>query len=160
MTSAFKSLLSRRLGRPVAWGLLAFGLLLVAGCGSDTPFKIVPVHGTVKFKDGSLIQADQVVVTFYPQEVAGAGKNTATAAMGDVNVADGTVAGLTTHRNLDGAVVGKHKVTVQALKKGPGGVGMPIGAVPSRYARVETTPLTVDVTGSGSTFTLEIEKTP
>ena len=136
------------------------GVMLLSGCGGGDPFKIVPVSGKVAFKDGSLIKADQIVVTFLPQEAKGVGKNAPLAAQGNVNVADGTFAGLTTHRHLDGAIVGKHKVTVQALKMGPGGVGLPTDAVPLRYTRPETTPLTCEVTGSGNTITLEIDKAP
>jgi len=149
-----------RFGRLAGRVLGILGLVLLSGCGSGEPFRIVPVSGKVTYKDGSLIQADQVVVTFIPQGVASAGKDAAAPATGDLNMADGTFSGLTTHKHLDGAILGKHKVTVQALKKGPGGVGQPIDVVPQRYTRVETTPLEVEVTGSGNTFTLEIERTP
>jgi hypothetical protein len=142
---------------PAVLMLLAAGFSF-SGCGGGAPFKIVPVSGKVTYKGGSLIPADRIVVTFVPQGVPGAGKEAATAAQGDLNVADGTFAGLTTHKHMDGAIIGKHKVTVQALKTGPGGVGQPINVVPLVYTRAETTPLSVEVTGSGNNFPLEIDK--
>jgi hypothetical protein len=147
-----------RSGVPAVPALLIVLAAGLSGCGGGEPFKIVPVSGKVTYKDGSLIPADRIVVTFVPQGVQGAGKEAATAAQGDLNVADGTFAGLTTHKHMDGAIIGKHKVTVQALKTGPGGVGQPIQAVPIAYTRAETTPLSVEVTGSGNVFPLEIEK--
>ena len=132
----------------------------LTGCGSDAPFDIVSVSGKVTYQDGSLIQADRIVVTFVPQDVTGTGKDAPASASGDVNVADGTFSGLTTQRHNDGAIVGKHKVLVQALKTGPAGVGEPTAAVPARYAKVATTPLDVEVASGSRYFDLTIDKTP
>lgn len=120
-----------------------------AGCGGGAPFDIAPVSGKVTYTDGSLIQADQIVLTFVPQDVEAAGKEAAAAASGEVNMADGTFEGLTTRQHLDGAIVGKHKVVVLALKIGPAGVGDPTDAVPAVYRKAATTPLEVDVPGGG-----------
>jgi len=139
--------------------LLLAGCL--TGCGGGAPFEIVPVSGKVTYRDGSLIQADQIVVTFVPQGVEAAGKESAAAATGEVNVADGTFAGLTTQKHHDGAIVGKHKVLVRALKTGPAGVGEPTDAVPAKYAKATTTPLEVDVPSGGtSDVELLIDKAP
>jgi len=73
-------------------------------------------------------------------------------------VADGTFSGLTTQEHHDGAIVGKHKVVVRALKTGPAGVGEPSGAVPARYTQAGTTPLEVEVTSGNRYFELMIPK--
>ena len=142
-------------------GLIVCLAVAISGCGGGGPFDIVPVSGKVTYRDGSLLKADQVVVRFVPQDVEAAGKDAPAAAKGDVNLEDGTFAGLTTRKHNDGAIVGRHKVLVQAFKTGPAGVGEPIGAVPARYAKAETTPLEVEVTAGGKNyFSLEIDQTP
>jgi hypothetical protein len=139
-------------------GLVLGAICALAGCGG-APFTIEPVSGKVTYKDGSLIRADRIVVTLVPQGVKAAGKDVAAAARGDVNVLDGTFAGLTTQKHHDGAIVGKHKVLVQAFKTGPAGVGEPIAAVPAIYAKAATTPLEEEVTTGTNYFEITIEKT-
>ena len=137
---------------------IALGLMpLMVGCGSN-PHRIVPVRGKVAYRDGSPIKADRIVVRFVPQSSAGA-KETLAAASGEVNVADGSFSGLTTHKYLDGAIVGEKKVLVQAFKKGKvAGLDLPDRAVPDKYSKAETTPLTVNVAYSGESFELLIDK--
>lgn len=136
-------------------------LTCCAGCGSGAPFDIAPVSGKVTYSDGSLIQADQIVVRFVPQDVEAVGKDAAPGATGEVNVADGTFAGLTTRTHHDGAIVGRHKVVVLALKIGPAGVGEPTAAVPARYTNVATTPLEVEVPRGGKRGVhLQIDRNP
>jgi len=156
----------RRAGRATSCSgpVLRNALLLclaasLSGCGG-APFDIVPVSGKVAYQDGSLIQADRIVVTFVPQGVPAAGRDAAASATGDVNVADGTFSGLTTQKHHDGAIVGRHKVLVQALKTGPAGVGEPTAAVPARYAKAATTPLEVEVSSGNRYFELSIDKSP
>ena len=157
----------RRTGRAILRSGCSFELALLwclaaslTGCGSGAPFDIVSVSGKVTYQDGSLIPADRIVVTFVPQDVAAAGKDAAASAIGDVNVADGTFSGVTTQTHNDGAIVGRHKVLVQALKTGPAGVGEPTAAVPARYAKVATTPLEVEVSSGNRYFDLAIDKSP
>ena len=138
-------------------GLFALAVLL--GCGGGAPFNIIPVRGKVTYTDGSLIPADRIIVKFVPQDVAAVGTAAPAAAQGDVNVADGTFRGLT-HKHLDGAIVGRHKVVVQAFQTSSAGFDEPNGAVPSPYTRAETTPLEVDVARGNRKFTLQIERTP
>jgi len=133
---------------------------LLSGCGGGAPFDVVPVSGKVTYQDGSLIQADRIVVTFVPQDVPSAGKDAAAAATGDVNVADGTFSGLTTQKHHDGAIIGRHKVLVQSFETGPAGVGEPTAAVPARYAKAATTPLEVEVSSGNRYFELGIDKSP
>ena len=144
--------------RTVCWACATIGVLsLLVGCGSD-PHRIVPVHGKIAYRDGSAIKADRIVVRFVPQSSAGA-KEALAAASGEVNVADGSFSGLTTHKYLDGAIVGEKKVLVQAFKKGKvAGLDLPDRAVPDKYGRAETTPLTVNVARSGESFELLIDK--
>ncbi len=152
----FSDSLTRRWRLPAA---LLLAAACLAGCGGGAPFKIAPVSGKVTYADGTLIQADQVRVQFVPQGVQASGAEAAAAASGEVNVSDGTFAGLTTEKHHDGAIVGKHKVLVQAFKMGPAGVGEPIAAVPAKYAKAATTPLEVEVPSGGKDdFKLEIEK--
>ncbi len=141
--------------------LTVLSALCTAGCGSGAPFNIAPVSGKVTYSDGSLIEADQIVLRFVPQGVEAAGKDAAAAASGEVNVADGTFAGLTTRTHRDGAIVGTHKVVVLALKIGPAGVGEPTAAVPAQYTNVATTPLKVEVPRGGARDVhLQIDRNP
>jgi hypothetical protein len=136
--------------------LVVLGLAMTLGCGHG-PFSAVPVSGKVTFRDGSLIKADRIVVTLVPQGAAASGKMAAPGARGDVNVADGTFAGLTTHKPMDGVVLGRHKVVVQPLKKGPGGMDMPLNVIPARYTQPDKTPLEVEVKKSRESLTLLID---
>ena len=130
-------------------------LALVLGCGSPS-VKIVPVRGKVTFRDGSLIQADRVLITFAPQR--GAGSKPLPAAKGTLNVEDGSFSGLTTYERMDGAALGRHRVVIRTFNKGPGGKDVPVAAVPRRYTRRDTTPLEVVVKGSGASFALLIDR--
>ena len=144
--------------RTLCWASATIGVLsLMVGCGSD-PHRIVPVRGKVAYRDGSPIKADRIVVRFVPQSSAGA-KETLAAATGEVNVADGSFSGVTTHKYLDGAILGEKRVLVQAFKKGKvAGLDLPDRAVPDKYSKAETTPLTVNVARSGESFELLIDK--
>lgn len=139
-------------------GFLLAMICTMLGCGSSAPFPIEPVSGKVTYTDGTLIRANRIVVQFIPQGVDAVGKDKAAAAMGDVNVADGTFAGLTTKNHNDGAIVGKHKVTVQAFRTGAGGIDEPIATVSAVYAKAKTTPLEEEVTTSTNYFEIKIEK--
>jgi hypothetical protein len=141
-------------------GWMAFGVLalpVLVGCSGE-PFQIAPVHGKVAFRDGSPIQADHIVVSFIPQGIAAIGNQAPKVASGDVNPTDGTFPGLTTHKHLDGAIVGRHKVIVTTLKKAANGLERPIPAVPNKYCRQETTPLDIEVPKGGGEFTLLLDK--
>jgi len=107
-------------------------LVCLAGCGGE-PFKLAPVSGKVTYTDGSLIPGDQILVRFVPEQPPTSGNDVASAATGDVNPQDGTFPGVTSHKYLDGAVVGRHKVTVIALKMDPNGTPVATKAVPEKY---------------------------
>jgi len=133
-------------------------LLFLAGCGSRGPFDVVPVSGKVVYRDGSPIMSDRIVVRFVPQGVSAAGKVAPGAATGEVNVSDGIFPGLTTYKHFDGAIVGRHKVLVMAFKTGLGGINQPIVSVPAKYAKVDTTPLEVEVSRGGGPYILSIDR--
>src|SRR5262249_28384104 len=84
-------------------GGLAF--LLGSGCGGDPP--VGRVTGKVTYAGKVVTQGKMV---FYPE----AGR----AAIGEI-ATDGTYT-LTTFRPDDGALVGKHRVSIQATRVGPG----------------------------------------
>lgn len=137
--------------------LLIVGLLLgTAGCGPTRP-PVAPVYGTVTQRGKPI---DRGTIMFVPS----AGRP-ATAAID----ANGHYA-LTTFRNGDGAVLGEHRVVIEALVppashatpsvpidaldfvKGESAFTAPSTAasdttwiVPKRYAAVATTPLTATV---------------
>jgi hypothetical protein len=76
-----------------------------------------------------------------------------------VATGDGSFEELTTWATGDGAIVGRHKVVVLALKYGSHGVGEPTAAVPREYGDPRTTPLAVEVTAGGKNhFELTVQK--
>lgn len=140
-----------------AVAIAAATLVGLGGCSRD-PFGFVPVQGRVVYSDGSPIPGDQVVVRFVPVERAKAGKDVAPAATGEVDPKDGSFAGLTSHTYLDGAVRGRHKVTVIAFKLSRDGAMEPSQAVPERYQNAATTPLEWEVGKQSGPAVFKIEK--
>jgi hypothetical protein len=128
-------------------------LVLLAGC-SDTPYKIVPIHGKVTYKDGALIPADTIYVRFYPQVESLSGKVHPRPGSTELDTKDGTFALVSTAEYGDGVIVGKHKVTVTVGDESPTGAG----SIPAIYADPATTLLEIEVTGRNQEFVLEIEK--
>ncbi|MCS7304193.1 MAG: hypothetical protein NZ602_03675 [Thermoguttaceae bacterium] len=148
-----------RLGEKI---LVLAGVLVLAcmvGCGSEVPFQLAPVQGRVTYEDGSPIQipqGGQVRVAFVPQDVAPVGQAHPTAAQGTLNP-DGSFSELTTYRFGDGAIIGRHKVTVLAVDA----MEKPLPVVPNQYWNVSTTPLEVTVEKGGRNyFELKIKKGP
>jgi hypothetical protein len=115
---------------------ITLGTLL--GCGGGEPFSNVPVKGSVKYDDGSLIQAENLQVVFYPQTPPKDAKTHPKPGTAIVNVADGTFTNVTSHKPNDGIVVGEHKVVVQTLNKDHMVVN---GILPPEYENADTTPL-------------------
>lgn len=126
--------------------LLLFSALLflmLAGCGSRHP-PTVPVSGLVAFADGTPIRGGRVE---FESEQGGINARGTLDAEGEFH--------LSTFRDGDGAVVGRHRVIVQQTvspyagtvgkaKHGPH--GPPPTKVPTRYGDYRTSPLTVNVT--------------
>lgn len=122
--------------------LVAVGLVTGIGCGGSEPFDYVPVTGSVKYEDGSLIQADGLEVTFYSETPPKDPKIHPRPGVAIVNVADGTFTNATSHKPNDGIVPGPHKVTVQTFDKDH----MPTQVLPVEYTDPTTTPLRFDTT--------------
>ncbi|MBA3483109.1 MAG: hypothetical protein H0T51_14980 [Pirellulales bacterium] len=139
-----------------AW-LTAAGVLTAVGCGSGTPFDLVPAHGKVTYEDGSLIKADSILLAFNPAAAA-TGPITAPGGTARVNVSDGTFAAVTTRRTNDGIVPGVYKVVVVPFKKDGKGNPKPTTAVPAKYQKESTTTLEVEVSSSDQLIELKVSK--
>jgi hypothetical protein len=122
------------------------------------PFDVVPVNGKVTYEDGSLIKAGSILVTFNPVDVPRKGKMAAPGGQTYVNVEDGTFAGVTSRRQDDGVVLGRHQVVVVSFETGPTGMPVPSNAVPAKYRKTATTPLEVEVTSPDQFIDLKISK--
>ena len=115
-------------------------LVLLAGCGSADPFDYIPVSGTVKYDDDTLIPAQHLIVTFQPLEGTIDKRTRPRSADANVNVENGTFAAATSHKYGDGIVPGSHKVTVRAFDAEMN----PLPIIPKRYTLVSETPLEVN----------------
>ena len=131
----------------------AFGLALLAGCGSPEPFELIKVSGKITYEDGTLIPAEgnYVRLTFYPQSPPLDSKTHPRPGTAEVDLLDGTFTCATTRRSGDGLTAGKHKVVVsttvlQVVPKG----------VPPEYNDPDRTPLEVDT--AQQPFELKIRK--
>jgi hypothetical protein len=152
----------------LCWVGLA-GLVFLAGCGSGHP-DTVPVSGTVTYQGNPVAGAQ---VTFMPQE-------------GGARAGIGTTDGqgkyeLTTFEENDGALPGKHSVTISMPVEGgdPGTaedptaaygdmmsqaasgqpVGAPEGTIPGKYGAAKTSGLTAEVT-PGDTKPIDFDLSP
>jgi hypothetical protein len=144
-----------RSGALLLTGLLGVVMTLVplAGC-RDTPYDIVPIHGKVTYKDGSLIPAETVFLWFHPQVAPLKPNVHARPGIAELNGEDGTFAYASTCEHGDGVVVGPHRVTVKVADESPTGAG----AIPEIYADPATTPLKIEVTVRNQEVVLQIEK--
>lgn len=129
---------------------LCSGLLpLLAGCGGD-PFPYDKVSGTIRYEDGTPIPASRLVVTLLPQGEALDKKTHPRPGMVEVRP-DGTFDTVTTHTYGDGAIRGKHKMTIIAYDEQE----LPLEVVPEEYARGETTPLLLNTADSPWTIAIK-----
>ena len=122
--------------------LFAGSLLLAAGCQRD-PFHYDQVSGTIRYADGQPIPFHRLVVTLVPQAEAIDAKTHPRPAQALVQ-ADGTFDVVTTINYGDGAIRGRHKVTIVALDANE----MPSNVIPPQYASEQTTPLEFDTSQS------------
>ncbi len=125
----------------------------ILGCGSSVPFGIVPVHGKVTYEDGSLIQADSILVTFNPILTEEKGKISPPGGQTNIDVKDGTFSAVSSHRAYDGVAVGRHKVVIVPFKK-----GAPTTAVPAVYHKESSTPLEIEVESPDQFLELKVKK--
>jgi hypothetical protein len=126
-----------RLGAAARMASTIFLLLPFLGCGSSAPqgAATLPVKGKVIFKGQPLTKG---TISFEPE---GAGKE----AFGEIQP-DGTFV-LTTYKKDDGAVVGKHRVTVSNAGK----------SVPVKYASPAASKLEVEVSEGKDDYTIELK---
>jgi hypothetical protein len=112
-------------------------LLPFLGCGSSTPqgAPTLPVKGKVIFKGQPLTKG---TVSFEPE---GPGKE----AFGEIQP-DGTFV-LTTYKKDDGAVLGKHRVSVSNAGK----------SVPLKYASFAASQLEVEVSEGKADYPIELK---
>lgn len=128
--------------------------LFLLGCGgTPPPFGVVPVTGKVTYDDGTVIPAKRLQVNFISQTPP-KGKEHPRPGAAAVNAEDGTFPYVTTWDPKDGVVVGKNKVTVQALDD----MEQPTAAVPKEYADPEKTPIEVEIKGGMQPLELTVKK--
>jgi hypothetical protein len=150
-----------RVARLAPWPLV---LLLLAGCGSGRP-ETVPISGKITYAGKPVTQGK---IVFYPEH--------GRPATGEIGP-DGSYS-LTTFDQGDGAVLGKHRVTIKSThvtepahmpksfaeevaqgqrkdaKAAPGGQVQWL--VPRKYADKETSPLTAEVKRGGGPINFDI----
>jgi hypothetical protein len=113
-------------------------IVMLAGCGSEGPFRYSRASGTLTYEDGTPIPAEYVTLIFVPQTSPQGSDHPRNGHA--VVAADGSFAEVTTHRNGDGIVAGRHKVVIQATDDGV----VPKPVIPNVFTFVTTTPLEVD----------------
>jgi hypothetical protein len=112
--------------------------LAIVGCGSLSTAQgapTLPVKGKVTYKGKPLTKG---TITFQPE---GAGKD----ATGEIQP-DGTFV-LTTYKKDDGAVVGKHRVTIDKTD----------ATVPAKYGGPGTSKLDVEVSSGTTDYPIELK---
>lgn len=125
----------------------------IAGCGTDNPYDVVPISGTVTYEDGTPIPGEYVTITFLPQVENLDPKTYPRSAQARVNP-DGTFANASTYEYGDGVIPGEHKVIIESVDENES----PTGAIPPGYGSQESTPLTITVSPDESTFDIRIPR--
>lgn len=132
--------------------LLSVGMLISAGCGSGEILpETAPVSGKATL-DGKPLTSG--TVTFHPE---GPGNP------GYAEIKEDGSFEVTTYELRDGAVLGRHIVTVEVFDGGPDGLPPLPGAeeessmVPSKYGSPETSPLRFEVKQGTNTAPLPLE---
>lgn len=111
--------------------------------------------GKITYTDNTLIHAEKIKVRLVALDPAHNGKDFAPPARGEINPQDGTFAGVTSLKPLDGVVPGRYRVMVIALGKND----KPSGAVPAKYLSATESPLLIEVTREKHDFPqLQVEK--
>ncbi len=138
----------RRRLRDITRGAVA--VLFLVGCSEKTPYGVVPVSGKIAYDDGSVIPAEEMILSFRSMEPPLDPKTHPRTGMCRVNVSDGTFDSVTTYAHADGAIRGKHKVSV--AYRAPSGKQV----MPKDYTSELTTPLVVNT--DEAPFELSIPK--
>lgn len=138
---------------PSAFSILLFALtpLLISGCGRKTTYPIVPVQGTIKYEDGSIIPAYRIQLKFISQEPPLDKKTHPRPGLGEVKVEDGSFA-VSTYGFEDGLIRGTHKVTARSYND----QNLPSPEVPIVYGSPDSSPL--EINAEESPFELVIKR--
>lgn len=134
----------------LAHALLATGMLVTLGCGSEDLYSYIPVSGRVLYDDGTPLPTS-VRVAFVSEAPAVDGKYHARNAYGFTDQ-DGRFEAVTSRKYGDGIVPGKHKVLI--LLNTPNASDV----VPPMYTDVQTTPLEVDAADAPFEFRIHKPK--
>jgi hypothetical protein len=126
-------------------------MLPFIGCNKE-PFHCVPVSGIVTYEDGSVIPADDILLTFVPLVPPVDVKTYPRPGSAIVDRTTGEFGSVTTHKAGDGLVRGKHKVTLSRSDSLP----LPASVVPREYCSFNKTPLEVDT--ANLPFVLKVKK--
>jgi hypothetical protein len=131
--------------RPSAWrpaipvlGLITIAMLLLAGCGSNSDLPpTASASGQVMYQGKPL---NVGTVTFHPEGVGNPGVG--------LLQQDGTFT-ISTYAPGDGAVLGKHAVTIDVPPPLDGTPPEEAFSVPDPYTTPEMTPLVIEITEGG-----------
>ncbi|NLF08182.1 MAG: hypothetical protein GX594_09415 [Pirellulaceae bacterium] len=136
--------------------ILAAGLVLSSGCGSSLP-KTAPVGGRVTYNGKPVVSG---TIVFQPAQ--------GRPAMGDIQP-DGTYK-LTTFESGDGALLGKHRVTIEARNaskpppmEGPDASNAPPKVewlVPKKYSNADSSNLTAEVKSGQNNIDFDLPAEP
>lgn len=133
-------------------GCLLLASLTLAGCGGE-PFHHVKISGTVKYDDGELIPVSMMELTFQPLAEAKDAQTHPRPGHASVDVSTGKFDSVTSHKQGDGVVAGKHKVKITAYDESQ----QISKAIPKEYTETTTTPLIFD-TNETTVWTIKIKR--
>lgn len=133
--------------------LVGIALLVpLCGCGAREPFEFVRVSGRVCYEDGTPLPVKHLTVHFHPRAAAKDKNTFPRTGSASVDSQTGRFSSVTSHRQDDGLVKGKHKATLHV----PGRLPLPAEIASDVYSDPERTPLEID-TGE-SPFDLRVAK--
>lgn len=128
--------------RALASSVLTLLVVASLGCGSDQPFKYVPVEGTLSYEDGETIPADGISLEFVTLDVQPTEEFYPRPASAKLD-AKGVFTCATSYKYGDGLVPGKHKVAIYYATDKQGNL-----LVPKEFTHITTTPLIIDAADS------------
>lgn len=122
----------------------ALGMVVLAatiGCGPE--YSLAPVAGQVTL-DGKPLERGKI--QFFPQEGRSAtGK-----------IVDGSIEGVSTFEQGDGALVGDHRVAIYAFVREPRGMEIVPWAIPQRYGDANLSGLTAEIPAGGTELKFDL----
>jgi len=124
--------------------------IVLAGCGSNSPFKYVKVSGKIGYEDGTPIPIGGMELRFTALDAPKLEKAYPRPGVARVNE-KGQFERVTSYKFGDGLIPGRHKVSID-LGNGPDIKPL----VPKEYTSAATTPLVVDT--ADSPFTIKVPK--